>query len=1019
MMLRGFSRKTGLTALSILLLLGSVMSFPVSTVQAAVHGGVFEYEDLGDGTAIITSYIGASGVDVVIPNTVGSGLIVVEIGMNAFKNKQLPSVTIPEGVTTIGIAAFAENKLTSLILPSSLTTIDNTAFMYNELATLTIPEGVTTIGTAAFEENNLTSLTLPSSLTTIGNALFKYNELATLTIPEGVTTIGTAAFEENKLTSLTLPSSLTTIDNSAFKINELATLTIPEGVTTIGPQAFEANKLTSLTLPSSLTTIDNSAFKYNELATLTIPEGVTTIGPAAFERNKLTSLTLPSSLTTIGNALFKYNELATLTIPEGVTTIGTAAFEANKLTSLTLPSSLTTIDNSAFKINELATLTIPEGVTTIGPGAFEENKLTSVMIPDSVTTIGNRAFYYNALLSDVLVLSENITFQSNQIFNYNLSNLTLYSYDSSTSKTYATVNSLHFQTITAELADLELNIPGLTFNLAERTFNLMTNANAVIVTPTPVVPFSEVKVNHTLVPYGSDSPSIDLTEGTVTITLDVEAPDNSTEQYTVVFKVDHTSPSIDLTANPTTPTNGNVTVTVGTDGTGSAIDSVKWATGSQVAAFFATGGQVLTGGSFAATVNGTYTVYARDEAGNESVEMITISNIDRNVPTINLTASPTTPTNGNVTITVGTDGTGSAIDGVKWATGSQVAAFFATGGQVLTGGSFDATVNGTYTVYARDEAGNEAVEMITISNIDRNLPTVDLTASPTSSTNGNVTVTVATYASSGISELKWAAGNEGTAFFTTDGEAIIGNEFTVTSNGTYTVYARDNAGNEAVETIAISNIDRNVPTIDLTGSPTSSTNGNVTVTMATYASSGISELKWAAGNEGTAFFATGGEAIVGNEFIVTANGTYTVYARDNAGNEAVETIAISNIDRNVPTIDLTGSPTSSTNGNVTVTVATYASSGISELRWAAGNEGTAFFATGGEAIVGNEFTVTANGTYTVYTRDNAGNEAVETIAISNIDRNVPTIDLTVSPTSSTNGNVTVTVATYASSGISE
>ncbi|MBP1991163.1 S-layer homology domain-containing protein, partial [Paenibacillus eucommiae] len=70
------------------------------------------------------------------------------------------------------------------------------------------------------------------------------------------------------------------------------------------------------------------------------------------------------------------------------------------------------------------------------------------------------------------------------------------------------------------------------------------------------------------------------------------------------------------------------------------------------------------------------------------------------------------------------------------------------------------------------------------------------------------------------------------------------------------------------------------------------------------------------------------------------------------------------------------------------------SSGISELRWAAGNEGTAFFATGGEAIVGNEFTVTANGTYTVYARDNAGNEAVETITISNIVRSTSSGDST-------------------------
>ncbi|MGG1518244.1 leucine-rich repeat protein [Paenibacillus oryzisoli] len=1010
-MLQGFSRKIGLIALSIVLLLGSVISIPVSS---AATDGDFQYEDLGGGTAKITNYTGTNGVDVVIPNLVGGGLIVVEIGVDAFNTRQIPSLTIPNSVTTIGKGAFQGNQLTNLTLPSSLTTIGIYAFSENQLASLTIPDSVTTIGQGAFKANQLTNLILPSNLTTIGVDAFKNNQLATLTIPDNATTIEQGVFQSNNLTSLTLPSSLTTIGVDAFRGNQLATLTIPDNVTTIGQGAFQSNNLTSLTLPSNLTTIGIDAFRDNQLATLTIPIGVTTIEEAAFLDNNLTSVTLPNSLTTIGPYAFRGNQLPSLTIPDSVTTIGQGAFQANQLTSLPLPSNLTTIGVDAFRENQLSSLTIPDSVTTIGQGAFLTNNLTnltlpsslttigsyafkgnqlsslmipdsmttieeaafqsnnltsltlpnslttirtdafrdnqltalmipvgvttieqgafldnnlksltlpgslttigvdafydnqleSLVIPESVTTIGQGAFINNPQLSDVLVLNPAVTFNHNNIFNGSSSSLILYSEDSSTSQTFASTNGLHFQKITAELADLEINIPGLTFNPAARTFNLTTNANAVIVTPTPVVPFSEVQVNHALVPYGSDSPSIGLAEGTVTITLDVEAPDNSTEQYTVVFKVDHTSPSIDLTASPTTPTNGNVTVTVGTDGTGSAINSVKWAAGSQVAAFFA------------------------------------------------------------------------------------------TGGQVLSGGSFDAIANGMYTVYARDEAGNEAVQTITISNIDRNVPTIDLTGSPTSSTNGDVTVTVAAYANSGIGELKWAAGNEGTVFFMTGGEAIVGNAFTVTSNGTYTVYARDNAGNEAVEMITISNIDRNVPTIDLTGSPTSSTNGDVTVTVAAYANSGISELKWATGNEGTVFFTTGGEAIVGNAFTVTANGTYTVYARDNAGNEAVETIAISNIDRSVPTIDLSGNPTSSTNGEVTVTVAAYANSGISELKWAAGNEGTVFFTTGGEAIVGNAFTVTSNGTYTVYARDNAGNEAVEMITISNIVQSTSSGDST-------------------------
>ncbi len=932
MMMRGFSRKIGLTALSILLLFGSLMSVPVSIVHAATDG-FFEYEDLDGSTARINGYTGSNGIDVVIPPQVG-GLTVVEIGPDAFRGKQLTSITIPNSVTTIGSFAFYNNRLVSLAIPNS----------------------VKSIGEGAFEFNELQDVTLPSNLTTIANFVFKDNLLNAVDIPDGVETIGSSAFEGNELMELNLPSSLTTIGNFAFYNNELTSLTIPDSVENIGEGAFEYNRLQDVTLPSSLITIENKAFQYNLLYAVDIPDGVETIGSSAFEGNELMELNLPSSLTTIGSS------------------------------------------------------------------AFKSNKLSMLIIPSSVNAIEEDAFRNNSALSDVLILSDSINYLGDYIFHDSSDQLTLYFNQLSNARAYALGSGHEFQVITAELANLELSIPGLTFDPLERTYNLMTNATNVIVTPTAIVPFSEVKVAGEVVSHGADSSSIELVEETTTITIDVKAPDNSVEEYKIVFEVDHTRPSIMFSDIVLTPTNGNVTFTVSAGDTGSGLGAFKWAAGEQTTSFFATDGEDVEDEEFIVPANSTYTFYARDKVGNDEIAMITISNIDRDAPTINLTASPTTPTNGNVTVTVGTDGTNSAIDGVKWAAGSQVASFFAAGGQTVTSGSFDVTANGTYTVYARDEAGNEAVETIAIGNIDRSVPTLNLTASPTTPTNGNVTVTVdAEDTGSGLSELKWAAGNEGAAFFATGGAVIAGDEFIVTVNGTYTVYARDNAGNHVVETITISNIDRSVPTLNLTASPTTPTTGNVTITVdAEDTGSGLSELKWAAGNEGAGFFATGGAVIAGNEFIVTANSTYTVYARDDTGNEAVETITISNIDRSLPTIDLITNPTSSTNGNVTVTVGTDGTgSAIDSVKWAAGSQLASFFAAGGQTVTSGSFEATANGAYTVYARDEAGNEAVETITISNIDRSLPAIDLVASPTSSTNGNVTVTVAVYAISGISE
>jgi hypothetical protein len=451
-----------------------------------------------------------------------------------------------------------------------------------------------------------------------------------------------------------------------------------------------------------------------------------------------------------------------------------------------------------------------------------------------------------------------------------------------------------FQELNAELKNLELDIPGLHFNPIERNFNLATNADSVTVTATSAVPFSEVKINQTVVPYGSSTAPIDLVEGSKMITIDVEAPNALTAQYQIELEVDHTAPVINLTPMPTSPTNGDVTVMVDVEEAGSGIDSLKWTQGPHTASYFASGGEALTN-EFTVNENDVYTVYASDHAGNEAVETITIANIDRQAPIIGLTPNPTSPTNGDVTVTVDVADAGGGISSLKWAQGTQTTGYFASGGTAFTD-EFTVSENGDYTVYARDRTGNESVETITIANIDRLRPVIGLTPNPTSPTNGDVTVTVdAADAGSGIDILKWAQGTQTAEYFANEGEALLTDKFTVSENCDYTVYASDRAGNETVQSITIANIDRLAPVIELTPMPTSPTYGNVTVTVDVgEAGSGINSLKWAEGTQTAEYFASEGVTFT-DEFTVSKNGDYTVYARDHAGNEAVQSITIANI----------------------------------------------------------------------------------------------------------------------------
>lgn len=67
---------------------------------------------------------------------------------------------------------------------------------------------------------------------------------------------------------------------------------------------------------------------------------------------------------------------------------------------------------------------------------------------------------------------------------------------------------------------------------------------------------------------------------------------------------------------------------------------------------------------------------------------------------------------------------------------------------------------------------------------------------------------------SGIAIQKWAEGEHlDEEYFETEGQVFIGRTFKVSSNGRYTVYVRDIAGNETIETILVTNQDKSIPQI--------------------------------------------------------------------------------------------------------------------------------------------------------------------------------------------------------------
>jgi hypothetical protein len=255
-----------------------VLGLACATTSSVMKSDGFSYQvsTKNDTECSIVDYDGKER-DLVIPASLG-GKRVVEIKKNAFKEKGLTSVTIPDSVTTIGDEAFIGNQLTSIIIPNSVVYLSG--FNKNQLTSVTIPAGVTSIGDYAFAGNQLTDVVIPDSVTSIGINAFAINKLDSVTISNRVTSIKNNVFNQNQLTSITIPNSVTSIGTGAFANNQLTAITIPNSVTSIGADAFANNQLISITIPGNVTTTSSS------LSTLTPYYYANNKLPGTYSRNE-------------------------------------------------------------------------------------------------------------------------------------------------------------------------------------------------------------------------------------------------------------------------------------------------------------------------------------------------------------------------------------------------------------------------------------------------------------------------------------------------------------------------------------------------------------------------------------------------------------------------------------------------------------------------------------------------------------------------------------------------------------
>jgi len=786
-----------------------------------------------------------SGCSKIASVTFGSG--VESIGASAFSGcKALTGLTIPDNVKSVGASAFNGcsvlagavvgdgvaavpsrmfgdcTMLASVVIGSGALSIDFNAFAgVASLSVLTVDAdnpNYSSRDCVLFNKDQTTLIhylycfpkdyVIPGTVTAIGEgAFYGFKLLSSVVIPAGVESIGASAFYGcTGLTGITVPAGVKKIDTKTFYgCTGLTAVSLPAGLESIEAEAFSGcAKLVSVPLPSTLVAIKTSAFlNCAAMTSLVMPNSVSTLGASAYSGCKgLTSASLSNILTTIPDSAFiKCTGLASLTIPDSVTNIGPNAFNGcTGLTALKISAGVTNIGVSAFAgCTKLASLRIPNSTTIIGESAFAGcTAVGRIVLGSELTDIGVNAFKGCTGITAVAVPNNVSTIRSTAF--QNCSKL-------ATAYFYGNAPLMGTGVFSGCAAGFKVryvsSASGFSALWSGYPAEVFTPLKNIVITPSTSAPTNanvSVAIEYL---YDSDLREYKIDNGiwtAYTVPLDIAANCTVWARCTDLFgnitstvslaigNIDKTAPAKPvLSANPTAPTSGSVTVTV-TYPADAAVKEYKIGAGA------------WTPYTAAVALTANNTVYARckDAAGNLSeTASITVGNISNAPPAAPvLAANPTAPTNGSVTVTV-TYPAGVTTKEYRVGTGAWTPY---TAAVVLTANN---------TVYARCSNSSgvfSEISTLVVGNIDKTPPTAPtLSKDPETATGGNVTVTVAYPADAVVKQAKTGSGGVWAAY---TGPLVL------TANAT--VYAKcfDAAGNASAEaSIVVGNIDKTPPGI--------------------------------------------------------------------------------------------------------------------------------------------------------------------------------------------------------------
>ncbi|MFA9466082.1 MAG: glycoside hydrolase family 10 protein [Velocimicrobium sp.] len=194
---------------------------------------------------------------------------------------------------------------------------------------------------------------------------------------------------------------------------------------------------------------------------------------------------------------------------------------------------------------------------------------------------------------------------------------------------------------------------------------------------------------------------------------------NQIKKKVTITNIDKELPKASITLNTEEYTNTEVTVSIAASDDLSGVQFVKYLSGEKTIEDFVNAGDVISLSDngisqFVVQKNGSYSVYLSDFAGNETVSIVSISNIDKTNPVINPSYSVM---NQRATVVLNAMDVDSGIKRARYIKGTYSVdsdVWGEAGNEIPNLSSFQINAAGTYSILVEDNAGNKEVSILEI-----------------------------------------------------------------------------------------------------------------------------------------------------------------------------------------------------------------------------------------------------------------------------------------------------------------